>query len=55
MTLADHAKAWWTEQGRIVPPRDSPEFTVMYAAWIEYAFEGIGESDNDSDRPEDRP
>ena len=39
MTLADHAEAWWTERGNIVPPRESPEWDAMYGTWIEFAFE----------------
>ena len=26
MTLADHAEAWWREQGHEVPARDSDEW-----------------------------
>lgn len=38
MTLADHAEAWTREQGKEVPERDTPEWEVMYEAWIDYAF-----------------
>lgn len=37
MTLIDHAKAWWIEQGNQVP--DDPEgLREMYEKWVEYAF-----------------
>jgi hypothetical protein len=38
MTLADHAEAWWQEQGNVVPARDTPEWQSMYEAWIDFAF-----------------
>lgn len=44
MTLADHAEAWTREQGEPVPARDTPEWTVMYEAWIEFAFADFPES-----------
>ena len=37
-TLREHAEEWWTEQGEIVPVRDSPEYEVMYVKWIDFAF-----------------
>ena len=43
MTLADHAEAWTREQGRDVPPRNTPEWQIMYNAWIDYAFADFGE------------
>lgn len=40
MTLAEHAEAWWREQGKEVPPnRQSPEWETMYLAWWKFAFE----------------
>lgn len=39
MTLADHAEAWWEEQGNRVPKRDTAEWGAMYEQWVEYAFE----------------
>jgi len=38
MTLADHAEYWWSEQGRQVPPHDTPEWQAMYEEWIDFAF-----------------
>ena len=38
MTLADHAEAWWKEQGNEVPPRGTNEWQQMYEAWVEWAF-----------------
>jgi hypothetical protein len=37
-TLADHAEQWTAEQGRIVPPRQTPEWDAMYREWHEFAF-----------------
>ena len=39
MTLADHAEAWWKEQGKIVPPIDTPEYEEMYQRWHTFAFQ----------------
>ena len=55
MTLAEHAEAWWAEQGKTVPPIGedfdgmhtstcSPEYQVMYEAWIDFAFAGLLDS-----------
>jgi hypothetical protein len=38
MTLAEHAEAWWREQGKVVPPPDSAEWQTMYEEWVEFAF-----------------
>lgn len=38
MTLADHAEAWWREQGNTVPPRNTDEWQQMYETWVEWAF-----------------
>jgi hypothetical protein len=38
MTLAEHAEAWWSEQGKEVPKRDTPEWQAMYEKWIDFAF-----------------
>jgi hypothetical protein len=38
MTLAQHAEAWWREQGNIVPDRDTAEWDRMYEAWVTWAF-----------------
>jgi len=40
-TLADHAQAWWEEQGNAVPVLYSENWWNMYEQWIEYAFEEI--------------
>lgn len=40
MTLAEHAEAWWGEQGQMIPPRKSAEWNAMYTRWIEFAFAG---------------
>lgn len=39
LTLAQHAEAWWNEQGKTVPPSNTPEWEAMYEKWIEYAFQ----------------
>ncbi len=38
MTLADHAEAYHSEQGKTMPPRDAPEWQMMYEEWIDFAF-----------------
>ena len=38
MTLAQHAEAWWREQGKEVPPRDTREWQEMYEQWVAWAF-----------------
>lgn len=38
MTLAQHAEAWWREQGQTVPPRETKQWDEMYRAWVDYAF-----------------
>ena len=38
MTLADHAEAWWREQGKEVPSRDTDEWQAMYETWVAWAF-----------------
>lgn len=38
MTLRDHAEAWWTEQGKNVPPHNTLAWHRMYRKWINYAF-----------------
>jgi hypothetical protein len=40
MTMAEHAKAWWTEQGKVVPPKGA-DYDVMYETWAEWAFRDI--------------
>lgn len=36
--MAEHATAWWTEKGNVVPTRDSVEWDTMYWEWIDFAF-----------------
>ncbi len=38
MTMAEHAEAWWREQGRAVPVRDTNDWQRMYKQWINFAF-----------------
>jgi hypothetical protein len=38
ITLADHAEAWWLEQGKRVPRRKTKAWQRMYVKWIEFAF-----------------
>jgi hypothetical protein len=39
LTFAEHAEAWWTEQGKIVPANhNSQEWHDMYEKWAEFAF-----------------
>ena len=44
-TMADHAEYWWEDQGKVVPPRDSPEWQSMYEQWHAFAFADFGKSD----------
>ncbi len=37
-TMAEHAEAWWSEQGKEIPPTNTPEWKSMYEEWIEFAF-----------------
>jgi len=41
MTLADHAEAWWVQEGHTVPDRKSPTWDVMYEEWVRYAFSDL--------------
>ena len=35
MTLADHAEAWWIEQGHyFLPLRDTSAWEAMYNEWV---------------------
>lgn len=45
-TLAEYAECWWAEQGKTVPPPDTPAHDAMYQAWIEYAFSGFRPVEN---------
>jgi len=42
MTLADHAEAWARENGKIIPPRDTPEYEKLYKEWHAWAFRAFG-------------
>jgi hypothetical protein len=43
-TLADHAEAWWREQGKRVPRRNTNTWERMYVRWIEFAFADFRET-----------
>ena len=43
-TLADHAEAWWREQGKVVPPKNTEEWDDMYRQWVDFAFADFRES-----------
>jgi hypothetical protein len=38
LTLADHAELWCQEEGRNLPPPNTPEWTAMYETWHAFAF-----------------
>ncbi len=42
-TLAEHAEAWWKEQGNIIPPKNTKKWNEMYKKWIEFAFKDFKE------------
>lgn len=42
MSFAEHAEAWWSEQGNTVPARQTSAWTNMYQKWIDFAFAGFG-------------
>jgi len=50
MTLAEHAEAWWKEQGKEVPPRGTEEWQEMYETWVEWAFADLHSENTDSTR-----
>lgn len=45
MTLADHAEAWWKEQGNTVPPKGSDAYNEMYEKWAKMAFKDFEKKD----------
>ena len=47
MTLADHAEAWWKEQGKEVPPRGIKQWQEMYETWVAWAFADLNSTDTD--------
>ena len=53
MTLAEHAVAWWVEQGNTVPVKGSVVWEEMYRQWVDFAFpesefKGIGSETDES-------
>ena len=42
MTLGQHAEAWYRDQG-VDMPSDPDTYQKMYEAWVEWAFQGIGD------------
>ena len=42
ITLAEHAEAWWTEQGNTVPNKETKEYDMMYEKWHTFAFKDFG-------------
>jgi len=42
---AEHAEAWWQEQGKTVPPKDSPEYEIMCHQWRSFAFADFREDE----------
>jgi hypothetical protein len=50
MTMADHAEAWWREQGKEVPSRDTDEWRRMYETWVAWAFADL----HDQEKPRRR-
>ena len=55
MTLAEHAEAWWQEQGREVPNRETQEWDEMYAEWIEFTFWPENQDRSDRSGPSNWP
>jgi hypothetical protein len=43
MTMADHAEAWWKEQGNEIPKKGTKEWNEMFLKWHTYAFQEISE------------
>ncbi len=41
MTLADHAEAWWQEQGKRVPRQDTKAWRKMYERWVAWAYSDL--------------
>jgi len=44
MTLAEHAEAWWREQGKKVPRRNTKKWKKMYEKWVAFAFKDFGKN-----------
>ena len=42
-TLAEHAEAWWKERGKVVPPKKTTAWQVMYEKWVNWAFQSFKE------------
>jgi hypothetical protein len=52
LTLADHAEAWWREQGKRVPRRDTASWQKMYETWAKWAFADMrGDQERDKKKP----
>ena len=48
-TLAEHAEAWWREQGKGVSRRNTKEWQRMYETWVAWASDLHGQ-----DKPRSR-
>ncbi len=49
-TLAEHAEAWWREQGKEVSRRNTKEWQRMYETWVAWAFSDL----HGQDKPRSR-
>lgn len=43
MSCADHAEAWWQEQGNVIPEHKTPEWDEMYLQWVDFAWSKLPE------------
>ena len=50
LTLAEHAEAWWREQGKRVPRRGTASWQKMYETWAKWAFADM-RSDQEQGKP----
>ena len=41
LTLAEHAEAWWREQGKQVARRGTARWRKMYETWAKWAFANL--------------
>jgi hypothetical protein len=41
MSFAEHAEAWYTDQGNVVPECDTEAWLKMYEEWVEFAFKDL--------------
>ena len=44
MKLWEHAEAWWSEQGKTIPQKNSPAWEAMYQEWVEFAFQDFAKT-----------